>query len=118
MCKTVLSLLVVVVGVCPAHGQDAVLWVASPWQQVLRNTRLAPSDRSSCPWRATSMNRCVLLFTPEPRNWATWQRKRAIWSVRRGKSTRTTFSSIASITCILRSPAEPPRRPPAGIQTR
>jgi hypothetical protein len=38
MPKMVLSLLVGLAGLCPVWSQEPVVWVASPWQQVLRST--------------------------------------------------------------------------------
>jgi len=38
MSRMVLSLLVGLAGLCPAWSQEPVVWVASPWQHVLRST--------------------------------------------------------------------------------
>ena len=38
MPRMVLSLLVGLAGLCPVWSQEPVVWVASPWQQVLRST--------------------------------------------------------------------------------
>jgi hypothetical protein len=43
MLKLMLSLLVGLVGVALGRGQEPVVWVASPWQQVLRSTEPGPA---------------------------------------------------------------------------